>query len=97
MIKALLIIASMGVSTEMASMDSCLEARTAILEQDSKVKVLCVPANPKPSESQKMNDMLGVFPKMIDRIKEYEEIDRINREKDCLSSCDEGHLNKPVG
>ena len=97
MIKALLIIASMGVSTEMASMDSCLEARTAILEQDSKVKVLCVPANPKPSESQKMNDMLGVFLKMIDRIKEYEEIDRINREKDCLSSCDEGHLNKPVG
>ena len=66
-------------------------------KQDKKVKVLCIPTNSKPSESQKMNDMLGVFLKMIDRIKEYEEIDRINREKDCLSSCDEGHLNKPVG
>ena len=37
-------------------------------EQDSKVKVLCVPANPKPSESQKMNDMLSIFLKMIDRL-----------------------------
>jgi len=97
MIKALLVIASMGINTEMSSMDSCLEARNAILKQDKKVKVLCIPTNSKPSESQKMNDMLGVFLKMIDRIKEYEEIDRINREKDCLSSCDEGHLNKPVG
>ena len=97
MIKALLIIASMGVSTEMASMDSCLEARTAILEQDSKVKVLCVPANPKPSESQKMNDMLSIFLKMIDRIKEYEELDRLEREEDCFSRCGEGFFDKPMG
>jgi hypothetical protein len=97
MIKALLVIASMGINTEMSSMESCLEARNAILEQDRKVKVLCIPTNPKPSESEKMNDMLSIFLKMIDRIKEYEELDRLEREEDCLSRCGEGFFDKPMG
>ena len=97
MIKALLVIASMGINTEMSSMDSCLEARNAILKQDKKVKVLCIPTNPKPSESEKMNDMLSIFLKMIDRIKEYEELDRLEREEDCLSRCGEGFFDKPMG
>ena len=97
MIKALLVIASMGINTEMSSMESCLEARNAILEQDRKVKVLCIPTNPKPSESEKMNDMLSIFLKMIDRIKEYEELDRLEREEDCFSRCGEGLFDKPMG
>ena len=98
MIKELLVIASMGINTEMSSMDSCLEARNAILEQDRKVKVLCIPTNPKPSESEKMNDMLSIFLKMIDRIKEYEELDRLEREEDCFSGCSEGFFRKqPMG
>ena len=97
MIKALLVIASVGINTEMSSMESCLEARNAILEQDRKVKVLCIPTNPKPSESEKMNDMLSIFLKMIDRIKEYEELDRLEREEDCLSRCGEGFFDKPMG
>ena len=98
MIKALLVIASMGINTEMSSLESCLEARNAILEQDRKVKVLCIPTNPKPSESEKMNDMLSIFLKMIDRIKEYEELDRLEREEDCFSGCSEGFFRKqPMG
>ena len=98
MIKALLVIARMGINTEMSSMESCLEARNAILEQDRKVKVLCIPTNPKPSESEKMNDMLSIFLKMIDRIKEYEELDRLEREEDCFSGCSEGFFRKqPMG
>ena len=98
MIKALLVIASVGINTEMSSMESCLEARNAILEQDRKVKVLCIPTNPKPSESEKMNDMLSIFLKMIDRIKEYEELDRLEREEDCFSGCSEGFFRKqPMG
>ena len=82
MIKALLVIASMGVSTEMADMDSCLSARDTILTQDSKVEVLCIPTNPKPSDAQKMDEMLGVFIKMIDIIREYEYLDRFEREEE---------------
>ena len=92
------LIAGMGINTGMSSMDSCLEARNAILEQDKKVKVLCIPTNSKPSESQKMNDMLSIFLKMIDRIKEYEELDRLEREEDCFSGCSEGFFRKqPMG
>lgn len=97
MIKALLVVASMGISTEMSSMDSCLEARSQILEQDKNVKVLCVPANPKPSQSDQMNDMLDIFLEIFVRMKEFEELDRFNREEDCLSRCGEGFFDKPVG
>ena len=75
-------------------MESCLKARDAITKQDASLKTLCVP---KEDESKKIQTFFQIFMNMIDQIKEYEEIDRINREKDCLSSCDEGHLNKPVG
>ena len=36
--------------------------------------------------------------KMIDRIKEYEELDRLEREEDCFSGCSEGFFRKqPMG
>jgi len=82
MIKAMLIVASLGINTEMPDMDSCLKARDAISAQDSSIKSLCIP---KVDEVSKMKEMFGIFLNMIDTIKEYEEIDRLNRTED--SEC----------
>lgn len=75
MIKAMLIVASLGINTEMPDMDSCLKARAAISAQDSSIKSLCIP---KTDEVSKMKEMFSIFLNMIDTIKEYEEIDRLN-------------------
>lgn len=75
MIKAMLIVASLGINTEMPDMDSCLKARAAISAQDSSIKSLCIP---KADETSKMKEMFSIFLNMIDTIKEYEEIDRLN-------------------
>ena len=79
MIKAMLIVASLGINTEMPDMDSCLKARAAISAQDSSIKSLCIP---KTDEVSKMKEMFSIFLNMIDTIKEYEEIDRLNRTED---------------
>jgi len=94
MIKAMLIVASMGINTEMPDMDSCLKARAMIMSQDSSIKSLCVP---KAADSDKMKEMFGVFMDMIDRIKEYEELDRFNREEDRQCCTDEGNLDYRLG
>ena len=75
MIKAMLIVASLGINTEMPDMDSCLKAREAISAQDATIKSLCIP---KADEVSKMKEMFSIFLNMIDQIKEYEEIDRLN-------------------
>ena len=75
MIKAMLIVASLGINTEMPDMDSCLKARATISAQDSSIKSLCIP---KADETSKMKEMFSIFLNMIDTIKEYEEIDRLN-------------------
>ena len=84
MIKAMLIVTALsgGVdyTTEMPSMESCLKARDAITKQDASLKTLCVP---KEDESKKIQTFFTIFMNMIDQIKEYEEIDRLNREEDC--------------
>ena len=84
MIKAMLIVASLGINTEMPDMDSCLKARLAILEQDKTIKSLCIP---KADDTSKMKEMFEIFINMIDRIKEYEELDRLNRSED-RECCD---------
>jgi len=71
----MLIVASLGINTEMPDMDSCLKARAAISAQDSSIKSLCIP---KADETSKMKEMFSIFLNMIDQIKEYEEIDRLN-------------------
>ena len=81
MIKAMLIVASLGINTEMPDMDSCLKARAAISAQDSSIKSLCIP---KADETSKMKEMFSIFLNMIDQIKEYEEIDRLNDEENRL-------------
>ena len=87
MIKAMLIVASLGINTEMPDMDSCLKARDAISAQDSSIKSLCIP---KADDTSKMKEMFEIFINMIDRIKEYEEIDRLNRTEDSECCGSEG-------
>jgi len=75
MIKAMLIVASLGLNVEMPNMDSCLEARLAIENQDPTIKTLCVP---KANETDKVREMFDIFLNMIDRIEELKEIERFD-------------------
>ena len=65
MIKAMLVVASLGINTEMPNMKTCLEAREQLLEQDKKIQVLCVPSNPKPDRRSEMKEMFSLFLNMI--------------------------------
>ena len=82
MIKALLIVTALtgGVdyTTEMPSMKSCLEARTAITKQDPTIKTLCVP---KSDEKAEIKEFFGMFMDIIDQIREKEALDRFTREE----------------
>ena len=59
MIKAMLVVASLGINTEMPNMKTCLEAREQLLKQDKKIQVLCVPSNPKPDRKSEMKEMFN--------------------------------------
>ena len=83
MIKALLIVSALAGSgvdytTEMPSMKSCLEARSAITKQDPTIKTLCVP---KADEKAEIKEFFGMFMYIIDQIREKETLDRFTREE----------------
>ena len=82
MIKALLIVSALSggadYTTEMPSMKSCLEARTAITKQDPTIKTLCVP---KSDEKAEVKEFFGMFMDIIDQIREKEALDRFTREE----------------
>ena len=82
MIKALLIVSALAggadYTTEMPSMKSCLEARTAITKQDPNIKSLCVP---KTDEKAEIKEFFGMFMDIIDQIREKEALDRFTREE----------------
>jgi len=83
MIKALLIVSALAGSgvdytTEMPSMKSCLEARSAITKQDPTIKTLCVP---KADEKAEIKEFFGMFMDIIDQIREKETLDRFTREE----------------
>ena len=61
MIKAMLVVASLGINTEMPNMKTCLEAREQLLKQDKKIQVLCVPSNPKPDRKSEMKEMFSLL------------------------------------
>ena len=86
MIKAMLIVAALGgYTTEMPSMDACLKARAVINKQDPNIKTLCVP---KADDSAKVKDMFKLFMGIVDQLKEYEELDRLNNtENRCSKDC----------
>ena len=83
MIKALLIVSALAGSgvdytTEMPSMKSCLEARSAITKQDPTIKTLCVP---KADEKAEIKEFFGMFMDIIDQIREKEALDTFVREE----------------
>ena len=82
MIKALLIVTALSggadYTTEMPSMKSCLEARSAITKQDPTIKSLCVP---KTDDKAEIKEFFGMFMDIIDQIREKEALDRFTREE----------------
>ena len=82
MIKALLIVSALSggadYTTEMPSMKSCLEARTAITKQDPTIKSLCVP---KTDDKAEIKEFFGMFMDIIDQIREKEALDTFGREE----------------
>ena len=82
MIKALLIVSALSggadYTTEMPSMKSCLEARSAITKQDPTIKTLCVP---KTDDKAEIKEFFGMFMDIIDQIREKEALDRFTREE----------------
>ena len=73
MIKALLIVSALGggaeYTTEMPSMESCLNARTQIMEQDNSIKTQCLPSE---DEREKLEEFLLILLNMVDMMKERE-------------------------
>ena len=74
MMKALLIVSTLGggmgsYEVEMPSMNECLEARVAIMEQDKGAKTLCVPAI---TETDKMERFFSIFMGIVTQMKELE-------------------------
>ena len=54
---------------EMPSMNECLEARVAIMEQDKGAKTLCVPTV---AETDKMERFFSIFMGIVTQMKELE-------------------------
>ena len=74
MMKAMLIVSALGggmgsYEVEMPSMNECLEARVAIMEQDKGAKTLCVPAV---AETDKMEKFFSIFMGIVTQMKELE-------------------------
>ena len=74
MMKAMLIVSALGggmgsYEVEMPSMNECLEARVAIIEQYKEAKTLCVPAI---TETDKMERFFSIFMGIVTQMKELE-------------------------
>ena len=74
MMKAMLIVSALGggmgsYEVEMPSMNECLEARVAIMEQDKGAKTLCVPTV---AETDKMEKFFSIFMGIVTQMKELE-------------------------
>ena len=74
MMKTMLIVSALGggmgsYEVEMPSMNECLEARVAIMEQDKGAKTLCVPAV---AETDKMEKFFSIFMGIVTQMKELE-------------------------
>ena len=74
MIKALLIVTALAGSgdytTEMPTMQACLDARATIVKQDPNVKTLCIP---KGDDTAKMKELFKIFMDIVYWMKEQEE------------------------
>tara|TARA_Y100000310_G_scaffold330702_1_gene402803 strand:- start:546 stop:851 length:306 start_codon:yes stop_codon:yes gene_type:complete len=89
MLKAMLIVVGIGgmggeYTTEIPSMEECLEMRTVIEKQDPAVKTLCIPVA---DETAKIQEFFWIFMDMVDQIKQNQlewdnPDDRIQRGED---------------
>ena len=83
MIKALLIITALAsggdYTTEMPSMQACLEARLEIMQQDPNLKTLCVPRG---DETAKMKEFFKIFMDFVLWMQEQEEYSKFLREEE---------------
>ena len=83
MIKALLIITALAsggdYTTEMPSMQACLEARLEIMQQDPNLKTLCVPRG---DETAKMKEFFKIFMDIVVWMQEQEEYSKLLREEE---------------
>ena len=76
MIKALLIVTAMSsggfdYKTEMPSMESCMEARVAVENQNSEVNTLCIPYT-RESPEKKMQGVFDLFFNLIKKVEKME-------------------------
>tara|TARA_R100001510_G_scaffold57582_1_gene66280 strand:+ start:1641 stop:1904 length:264 start_codon:yes stop_codon:yes gene_type:complete len=62
-----------NVDTVLPSMEECMKARDAIVQQDADTKVLCIPYTEEQSKTDEVQAMFNVFMQMIMQIKSYEE------------------------
>ena len=74
MLKALLIIVGMSgmngeYTTEMPSMEECLEMRTVITQQDPDIKTICLPVA---DETARIKEFFWLFMDMVEHIKQNE-------------------------
>ena len=83
MIKALLIVTALAsggdYTTEMPSMQACLEARLEIMQQDPNLKTLCVPRG---DETAKMKEFFKIFMDIVFWMQEQEEYSKFLREEE---------------
>ena len=80
MIKALLIVTALAGSgdytTEMPTMQACLDARATIVKQDPNVKTLCIP---KVDDTAKMKELFKIFMDIVYWMKEQEEYSDVHQ------------------
>jgi len=80
MIKALLIITALAsggdYTTEMPSMQACLDARLEIMQQDPNLKTLCVPRG---DDTTKMKEFFQIFMDIVLWMQEQEEYSKFLR------------------
>ena len=80
MIKALLIVTALAgggdYTTEMPTMQACLDARATIVKQDPNVKTLCIP---KADDTAKMKELFKIFMDIVYWMKEQEEYSDVHQ------------------
>ena len=70
MLKVLLIISAMGIeqTMEFPDMETCLEVRASVLEQDPSVDALCIPMGTTDLQFHEFEYFLNRFLDMIERL-----------------------------
>ena len=70
MIKVILLISAMGMNQQLTfpNMETCLEVRASILEQDKEVSAICLPAGAEDLTMNRMDRFFEKFMEMVERL-----------------------------